>query len=327
MLYLFQIMELEKKLINQNNLTEDHSHRFESNLASVVPGERKHQVREGERDTQCSYYNSQTILRDELERVFEARKKQVNGRYSLSRFAHDLGIPKSSLSEFFNGKLAFKKRVVARRIKPFISEAVYELFLKEHDFEKKIDFEEFSRPENTINLYSVDEDGIPYLNEKQERFTEDPYCFIFLVAFDLEDFEPSVAWFVRKFGLSEAETQEKLELLLDLRLLERHGDFYRSMGARPRTIKKKFNHTGPKFIETINRVNQRFLDSEKQSFSGESRNYSYFEWFFSPLNPSDVDQFKKELSALTRKFHQKQLSSKPKRVYCFKLDFFPVDTE
>ncbi len=272
-----------------------------------------------------SYYNSQTILRDELLRIFEKRKKSNSQKYSLSKFASELSIPRSSLSEFLSGKLSFKKRIVTDRLKDHISKRILSKFLKEHEFEQKVSFEKLDRPNNSVDIFSIDKNGNQYLNKDQEAFTRDPYCHILLVAFDLEDFHPSIDFFLSKFKLRKKEIIEKLDLMVRLGLIEKTRNFYQASGKRPKSIDYKCNKKGSQFIESLSKIYLNFVNNPKLNFSGVDRNYSHFEWFFSPLNPSDVDDFKDELRALTRRFHQKQLSSKPKKVYAFNLKLFPVE--
>ncbi len=263
-----------------------------------------------------SYYNSQTILREAIIQAIEKRKKE-KGKCSLGDFSKLTDIPKQHLSEFLNHKREFKKKIVSKKLKSYIPKKTLIKFIKEHDFEKSISFENKPRPDSSVDVFSIDKKGNQYLNKDQEAFTRDPYCYVLLVAFDLENFEPNIDWFIDKIDLKKNEIFKKLELLARLKLIDKKNGFYTSSGRRPNTISYHLNKAFKKFHEGLVKIQLNHISSR-------GLQYIFSEWFFSPIDQNDFDDFMVELKALTRKFHQKQLSSKPKKIYAFNLNFFPV---
>ncbi len=266
-----------------------------------------------------SFYNSQTILRDELLNVLNRYKKENRGKFSLNDFSKKVGIAKPSLSAFFNGRHAFKKRVVLKKLKPYISEKVLTRFLKEVDFESlKLE----TRPDQSVNIFEMDENGIPYLTKDQKEFTSDPLCFALIHLFDLEDFDPSLAWMASRLRLSVEETKSKLELLVRLKLLEKRNRKYISNGARPVVINKIKNRATILHTTKLNQRHTNFLNQQLRTKTKEEK--SSFQWWYFSLDPNDIDIFSQEIISFTKKFQRKQIESKPKKIYALKLGLFPL---
>ncbi len=266
-----------------------------------------------------SFYNSQTILRDELKKALEQYKNENGGKFSLNDFSKKTGISKPNLSAFFNEKLVFNKKVVLGKLQPHLSKKVLDRYLKEIDFES---LKSETRPDKSVDIFSVNEKGEQYLTKAQKEFSEDPYSFAILMAFDLEDYEPNVEWFSKRFYLSKDDIFHRLELLLRVGMIERDGGFYKSTGKRPVSIDRKKNKCIIKHLSRLNDIHDDVF--KKELFDGKNESKAYNDsWFFS-LDPEDAEGLKNEMRLFIKKFQRKQIKSKPKEIYSLNIRFIPV---
>ncbi len=266
-----------------------------------------------------SFYNSQTILRDELLKVLERLKEENQGKYSLNNFSKKTGIQKQRLSDFFNGRLTFKKRIVLEKLEPIISKETLKKYLKEVDFES---LKTETRPDKSIDIFSIDENGTFYLTDDQRKFSEDPYSFALLLAFDLEDYEPNIEWISKRIGLSKKESKARLDRITDLGLLEKTDGFYRSSGLRPNLIDSKLNKTTHEHFKRLSNLISNQYISEKDDQVRRGKNYFHYMYF--NVDPADLDKFESEIKKSILKFQKNQINSNPKQICSLMTSFSQI---
>lgn len=262
--------------------------------------------------------NSQVLLKKELLRLFE-KKRKTNPQLTYKIFAKSLSIQPTSLSEFLNGKRRFSTRILTDKLKVHMSPLAYKRCLNATRVEAGAEKEPVR---HTRNIFSLNKDNEPYLDEAQANFTKDPWCYVLMICFELQDFDPSYEWFKNRTGLSITELKQRLDLLARLGILEKTKEFYSYEGVRPIPISARYNTTTPDHAKTLYEL--ALKDASSKPYANNKNASSALLFNYYATNPNDFEALLKEIDLAITRFRKKHVTSKASQVYAMNINFFPV---
>lgn len=254
-----------------------------------------------------------------LERELEARQRK-NSSYSLRAFARDLEMPPSKLSEVLRG-LRGVSRQTARNIvqKIGLSESEGVIFMNLVDFHqsKNKRIQEAAR-EELRRLSAADEYG--ELSLERFKIIADWYHFAILELTEIDGFESHPSWIAGRLGISTKEAEAAIARLEDFGLLERtrsgglkqtHRNLATPSGIPSREIREHHSQILAK------------ADAALTNVEVAERDFSAITLAF---HSEQMPEIRRELKAMRRRIGKvAQNSQKKDRVYCFSIQFFPMD--
>jgi uncharacterized protein (TIGR02147 family) len=190
-------------------------------------------------------------------------KQRTNERYSLRRFASQIGLQPSLLSEIFNGKRRLSETAaaeVAQRLKLTSQERDYFFLLVRLEKTKSPALR--SLIADQLRGFSRSKDKIQDLSADAFLAISDWYHFALLHLIDIKDFEWTTKKVATMLGLKEVQVIAGLERLERLDLIESPGE------GRPKKIASDINVSSPKQMnEALRKYHTQMLEKTISSLT------------------------------------------------------------
>jgi len=254
-----------------------------------------------------------------LQSEFAARARR-NPNYSLRAYARDLAVPASKLSEVLRGVRRFSPASVAKiaeRLGLEGAEKIYFVALANSAQTRNLAARK--RAEGKLaRISQTDEYGQIALD--QFRIIADWHHFAILELTEVKDFDARPAAISNRLGISEAQAQAAVDLLLDAGLLARTAS-----GGLKQTKQNLATPSGVPSRYIREHHSQVILKAEAavHAVPVEERDLAALTLAF---DSSQMAEVREELKKLRRRL-AKKIQDRPAkdRVYCLAVQFFPLD--
>lgn len=138
-------------------------------------------------------------------------RQQKNKNYSQRGFARDLGVGPGRLSDIINGKTTIGNRLLEKLIT--------KLKLTENEIQEfKVLFQQQTAKKKTVGNFSR------YLSQDEYTLIAQPKHYYILALLETSNRRQTTDWMARRLGVSEAEIQEMIDRLIDMKLIRREGN-------------------------------------------------------------------------------------------------------
>lgn len=241
----------------------------------------------------------------ELKKLMKIRLKEMqikNPQFSLRAFARSLDVHAASLSEFFNDKRHFsrklqKKIIQALNIDP--EKKQHLLALVETEQEEVVDLERIQLDSDSYYIVS------------------DPIYYSILCLVETANFKENVSWIAGRLNTTEEKVQEALDCLLRIGYIKRVGDkltvseVHLATTSDVASMSLRFRHA-------------ENMDSAKVALMNLPVEQRYFRFETLAIDMEQMPEFKKAAQQFLDKILAiSQISQKKDEVYEFTLGFFP----
>ena len=240
--------------------------------------------------------------------------------YSLRKFAKDLGLHPSRLSEIINRRHGVSRKTaftIAHGIGWGMEECNYFLDLADSQFARN---------------KSLRELALERVNSFQQRYHELPsaellksmawYHFAILEMFRLKPYAGDTLWIVERLGISFNEASNAIELLKRAKLLSQNAEGNWSPSWQFYRVDSKENDSVAK---TLFKQLLALASSKLDSTPAELRGYSSL---ITTIDPAHIEAAKNEIKNFRKEFDQKYgASTTSDRVYCLAVQLFPLDQD
>jgi uncharacterized protein (TIGR02147 family) len=249
----------------------------------------------------------QTFLRQEFR-----RRVTNNPRYSQRAFARNLGLSPGALSEIMHDQRPLSLKTAMKIAKSLGFNAVETKRLYElTDVEKRK-----SLIEKTTSL-EADRFSLKHLDEDTFYLVSEWYHFAILNLVECDDFRWSATYISKRLGLTQAQAQMAMELLLRLNLVRRKGQSVESTqdyllspsGIPSEAIRKYHRQMLEKAIQALDLQNVEQRDISGVGFA---------------FNPKQLPQIKKEISDFQDQLATKYSKGKRQEVYFLEMALFKL---
>lgn len=236
-------------------------------------------------------------------------RQRSNPSYSIRAYARDLGMDSSSLSQILKGKRTIPSKIskeIARKLNLAPKEST--LFI-----------ESINRSATSIDDIKISPlDERFMLDESYHKVIAEWEHYAVLDLFELDDFEPTTTYMMRKLKLNENRLDVVLNNLLICGLLVKdHKDVFKKAHADIRTTEDAQG-------EALNQAHLEELDLAKIKLKEVEKE---FRDFSSATLPLDLEKLQ-EAKTIIREFRQKMsalLKSGHKNdVYMLAIQFYPL---
>ncbi len=260
--------------------------------------------------------------RDMIREILLERKEN-NPSYSLRSFARDLEISPGYLSNVLSGK---------RNIS-FDKADQFSVLLKLNPFRKKI-FRLILQIEHEKN-----ESKLPKLKEKLNRLLNETKRFTFiemdsfkllndwkhlcvLELFDIdEDNEKTFIWFKERVTFDEIELEDILARLIRQGLVSRQEGIYKKIHEDLTVNTKRSNESS----RSIKKFHESVLEKAKNDYLEVHPDKKDYSALIIDLAEDEIPVLKKMITEFRSQFNNQSQKGKKDRVYCFSMQFFPLD--
>ncbi len=260
------------------------------------------------------YASYHDILKEELE-----KRRQINGSYSLRAFARDIGLPASRLSQVLNNKqglsiecaesIAQILRLDEKKKKWFchsVGSLHARSFRERNKFkEKALQYKGASKVFNELQLEFF-------------KVISDWYHYAILELTYLEDFQSDVSWIAEVLSITENETQDAIERMKELGLLEEVDG----------TLKDKF-----KFLETpsdipsmsLKKFHTQLMKKATEALYEQSVGNREMASNVFAIDKSRLPEFKEKMRDFRHQLDFESSQHKTKNsVYCLSMQFYEI---
>lgn len=253
--------------------------------------------------------SAQNFLQEEF-----SRRVRANHRYSMRAFARSLGLSSGELSEILR-----KQRPISLKVATKISKAMSFNSIETIKFFELVDAEKRnSFIEDTAENY------VKASTQEQKKLDEDTFHlvsewqhFAILNLLDCVDFRWDSSYVAKRLGLSQAQAQLAMNLLVRLNLVYKKGNIYQGVkdivlspsGVTSSAVRKYHRQIMEKAIEAIElqKINERELSGV--GFA---------------VDTSHLLQIKKEISAFQDQLVAKYSKGKKQEVYFLEIALFKL---
>ncbi len=239
-------------------------------------------------------------------------RQTVNPQYSLRAFARDLDIDSSTLSQIINGKRSIPvKNTSSIASKLNLNDRDFTLFLEStKNSESIID---------KIKISPVDQRFM--LDESFYKVIAEWEHYALLDLFELDDFENSVDYIMKKLDLTESRTETVIQNLITCGLLARNakGELSKSHSDVRTTEDREGKALNDAHLEELEIAREKLQTIDKSLRDFSSSTFA-------------IDMSKMvEAKTIIREFRQKMAAllknGKKTEVYMLTIQFFPLSKE
>lgn len=240
---------------------------------------------------------------------------EADRSYSLRRYAQDLGVSASTLSEVMNQKhnLSLKNaRVICRKLGLNAGEQDHFLAL----------VASAHQPGGTATA-SPQDTGTPFHHIPVADFSliSNWYHLAILAAAELNGGILTSSFIESRLGLSNLEARGALERLHRLGLIRQEGDGWV-------VVQSKTTTSSPTSSEAIQKFHTTMLQKATQALRLQHPDTREFSCNFVPVPTSALPELKSRMAAWRRQFADDLKTNDPSdRVYCLMMQLFAVDRE
>jgi uncharacterized protein (TIGR02147 family) len=224
--------------------------------------------------------------------------------YSLRAYSRDLGIPAPVLSEVLRGKREVTAKL-ARKLCDALALSTVEID------------EVLSAVEGRERVA----DRYVQLTQDEFHTISDWYGFAILALLETRSSGGNVRWIAKRLGISHQNAESALAALERLEFAVREGANYVATG-------RKFRTTQDIPSEAIQKNHRQGLDLAREALFDVAVEMREFSANTFAVNSADVQQLKKELRLMRRRFAKRAEASQSKdMVYRLQIQFFPLTKE
>ncbi len=254
-----------------------------------------------------------------LQREYLSRRRK-NPAYSLRAYARDLGVQPSKLSEVLKGVKGFSPKLagqIADRLGLTMDERVLfvTLVAAQHARSKRAKAEAKSKLSKLIH-------NDPYIEKSVELFqlVADWYHFAILELTRTTRFQENPAWIAQELGIDTETAKAALERLIEQKLLTRNAE------GKLLAAQEHISIPGGISSRAIREHHSQVLERADQALESVPLELREFATMMLAIDPAKLSEAKAMLKDFRRKFAADlQKDGNKERVYCFSLQFFPLD--
>ncbi|MFL5813129.1 MAG: DUF4423 domain-containing protein [Bdellovibrionia bacterium] len=255
------------------------------------------------------------ILVDE----FESRQKR-NPSYSLRAFARDLGLQPSNISEILRGLSGLSIQAgteIATRLQ--LSDEETQWFVRSIEAHHSRDLRRRQNAQAELAAITS-RNGLNELDLERFKIIKDWYHFALLELTDTVGFSPDPAWIADRLKITEKETKEAIDRLIEFNLLERKKD-----GSLKQTRSTWVSGGVPS--REIRKHHAQILQKAEGALSTVDIDSRDFSALTMAVPQSKLPEARKLIQEFRRQFVRLfETSTEPKdRVFILGVQFFPVD--
>lgn len=255
--------------------------------------------------------SSQDSVRVLLREYLDAAQIK-NPNYSIRSLAKKLKVSPATLSEV----LRSKRRVTAK-----LCSRVCEGLVVAPDIKKELLRGLKNKKQQDSNATSEESpasDNYVDLNMDQYHLVGDWYYSAILCLATTDDFKGDVDWVARRLNLNKKTTQESLNRLERLGLLDKNknGDLV--------ATGKMFSTSTDVASYSLRKHHSQNLDMARSSLEQDEINERDFSFIYMAVDPKDMPEMKKEIKNFRRKFCERFEQDKKQEVYRMSIQLFSL---
>lgn len=263
--------------------------------------------------------DSLPFYRRMLVEEFESRQKR-NPSYSLRAYARDLDLQPSNISEILRGISGLSAQSgaeIAKRLQ--LSEEETHWFVRSIEAHHARDLRRRQSAQEELKSISS-RNGLDELSLERFKIIKDWYHFALLELTDIEGFSSDPAWISKRLRISEKETRDAIDRLIEFGLLERTED-----GGLKQTRNTWVSGGVPS--REIRKHHAQILQKAEGALSTVDINSRDFSAMTMAIPQSKLPEASKLIQEFRRQFvRMLETSTDPKdRVFILGVQFFPVD--